>query len=162
MHNYFKLKCSRARVAHRLQTKCLFKSNKRALIESSLETQGQSVGLGEKARWKFSSTGGRTPGYGLGQANTGSWLGTRNALYYCAQSVNSVSWVLFVSSYMTIDSITACLAHAPKKCTQSGNFQFDINSPFQNTVYPKTKDAFAKIQAWVLQQVFTLASIMSS
>ena len=31
MHNYFKLKCSRARVAHRLQTKCLFKSNKRAL-----------------------------------------------------------------------------------------------------------------------------------
>ena len=45
-----------------------------------------------------------------------------------------------------IDSITACLAHAPKKCTQSGNFQFDINSPFQNTVYSKTKDAFPKIQ----------------
>ena len=53
-----------------------------------------------------------------------------------------------MSSYTTaIDSITACLAHAPKKCTQSGNFQFDINSPFQNTVYPKTKDAFPKIQA---------------
>ena len=33
-----------------------------------------------------------------------------------------------------------------KECTQSGNFQFDINSPFQNTVYPKTKDAFPKIQ----------------
>ena len=78
-----------------------------------------------------------------------SWLGTKNALYYCAQSAHSTSWVLFVSSYMTaIDSITACLAHAPKKCTQSGNFQFDINSPFQNTVYPKTKDAFPKIQAW--------------
>ena len=30
------------------------------------------------------------------------------------------------------------------------------------SVYPKTKDAFAKIQAWALQQVFTLASIMSS
>ena len=28
-----------------------------------------------------------------------------------------------------IVSITACLAHAPKKCTQSGNFQFDIKSP---------------------------------
>ena len=66
-----------------------------------------------------------------------------------AQSVNSISWVLFLSSYTTaIDSITTCLAHAPKKCTQSGNFQFDINSPFQNTVYPKTKDAFPKIQAW--------------
>ena len=28
-----------------------------------------------------------------------------------------------------IVSITACLAHAPKKSTQSGNFQFDIKSP---------------------------------
>ena len=84
-----------------------------------------------------------------GQANAGSWLGTKNALYYCAQSTNSISWVLFVSSYMTtIDSITACLAHAPKNCMQSGNFQFDINSPFQNTVYPKTTDPFPKIQAW--------------
>ena len=95
-----------------------------------------------------------------GQANAGSWLGTKKALYYCAQSANSISWVLLVNSYTTaIDSITACLAHTPKKCTlQSGNFQFDINSPasFQNTVYPKTKDAFPKIQAW---QVFTLSSI---
>ena len=55
----------------------------------------------------------------------------------------------FRESYTTaIVSITACLVHAPKKCTQSGNFQFDINSPFQNTVYPKTTDAFPKIQAW--------------
>ena len=36
-----------------------------------------------------------------------------------------ISWVLFVCSYTTaILSITACLAHAPKKCTQSGNVQF--------------------------------------
>ena len=28
-----------------------------------------------------------------------------------------------------IVSITDCLAHAPKKCTQSGNFRFDIKSP---------------------------------
>ena len=85
-----------------------------------------------------------------GQANAGSWLGTKNALYYCAQSANSISWVHFVNSYTTaIDSITACRAHTPKKCTQSGNFQFDINSPesSQNTFYPKTKDAFPKIQA---------------
>ena len=84
-----------------------------------------------------------------GQANAGSWLGTKNALYYCAQSANSISWVLFVSSYTkATDSITAYLAHAPKKCTQSGNFQLDINCPFQNTVYPKPKDAFPKIQSW--------------
>ena len=36
-----------------------------------------------------------------GQANAGSWLGTKNALYYFAQSANSFSWVLFVSSYTT-------------------------------------------------------------
>ena len=34
-----------------------------------------------------------------------------------------------MSSYTTaIVSITACLAHAPKKCSQSANFQFDIKS----------------------------------
>ena len=35
------------------------------------------------------------------QADDASWLGTKNALYYCAQSANSFSWVLFVSSYAT-------------------------------------------------------------
>ena len=56
------------------------------------------------------------------QADAHSWLGTKNALYYCVQSANSFSWILFVSPYTTaIVSITACLTHAPKKCTQSGN-----------------------------------------
>ena len=36
-----------------------------------------------------------------GQANAGSWLGTKNALYYGAQSANSFSWILSVSSYTT-------------------------------------------------------------
>ena len=35
------------------------------------------------------------------QAHAGSWLGTKNSLYYCAQSANSFSWVLYVSSYTT-------------------------------------------------------------
>ena len=35
------------------------------------------------------------------QTDAGSWLGTKNALYYCDQSANSFSWVLFVSSYTT-------------------------------------------------------------
>ena len=44
------------------------------------------------------------------QANAGSWLGTKNSLYHCAQSANSFSWVLFGSSYTTaIVSITTCL-----------------------------------------------------
>ena len=44
-----------------------------------------------------------------------------------------------MSSYTTaIDSITACLAHAPKKCTQSGIFQFDINATILSTRKLKT------------------------
>ena len=70
--------------------------------------QGQWVGSEEKAGRKFSSTGERAPGYRALtelfpkiQTVPGSWLGTKNALYYCAQSANSLSWVLFVSSYTT-------------------------------------------------------------
>ena len=66
----------------------------------SSETQGGSVGSGEKAGRKFSGTGKRAPGYRLSpnvcpkiQADAGSWLGTKNALY-CAQSAKSFSWIL--------------------------------------------------------------------
>ena len=34
-------------------------------------------------------------------ANASIWLGTKNSLYYLAQSANSISWVLFVCSYTT-------------------------------------------------------------
>ena len=71
---------------------------------------------------------------------------TKNALYYCAQSANSFHWVLFVSSYTTtIVSITACLAHAPKKCPQS-ELQFDIKPPsdFKILSARKLKTLFQK------------------
>ena len=64
-------------------------------------------------------------------------------------------------SYTTaIVSITACLASAPKKCTQSGNFQFDIKSPsdFKILSARKLKTRFQKYKHQ-LQQVFTLASV---
>ena len=48
------------------------------------------------------------------QADAGSWLGTKNALYYCAQSANSFSWVLFVSSYTTV----IVLPHLPGSFTK--------------------------------------------
>ena len=48
------------------------------------------------------------------QADAGSWLGTKNALYYCAQSANSFSWVLFVSSYTT----AIVLPHLPGSFTK--------------------------------------------
>ena len=94
------------------------------------------------------------------QADAVSWLGTKNAFYYCAQSANSFSWVVFVSLYTTaMISIRACLAHAPKKCTQSEDFQFDIKSP--SDFCPKTKDAFPKNTSLSLQRAFTLASVRS-
>ena len=52
---------------------------------------------GRKSPWVPTLTG----PFPNGQENAGSWLGTKNALYYCAQSANSFSWVLFVSSYTT-------------------------------------------------------------
>ena len=120
-------------------------------IVSSLETQGQSVWSGEKAGRKFSSTGKRAPGYRLSpnyfqkfkQIPAPDWA-QKNALYYCAQPANSFSWVLFMSSYTTaIVSITVCLAHAPEKCTQLWNFQFDIKSPSDSKILsarkPKTR-----------------------
>ena len=74
------------------------------------------------------------------------------------------SWVLFVCfSYTTaIVSITACLGHAPKKCTKPGNFQFDIKSPsdFEILSDRKLKTLFQNT-SFSLQQVFTLASATS-
>ena len=67
-----------------------------------------------------------------------------------------ISWVLFVCSYTTaIVSITACLAHAPKKCTQSGNFQFDIKSPsdFKILSARKLKALFQKYKFQVTTDI---------
>ena len=88
-------------------------------VKSSSETQGQSVGSGEGARGKFSSTGERASGYRLSPdyfQDAGSWLGTKNALYYYAQSANmySFSWVIFVSSYTT----AIVLPHLPSSFTK--------------------------------------------
>ena len=54
------------------------------------------------------------------QADAGSWLGTKNALYYCAQSANSFFWVLFVSSYTTA---IARFVH-DQACESKSNFYF--------------------------------------
>ena len=118
----------------------------------SSETKGQSVGPGEKARRKFSSTGGKAPGYRLSpdcfqtvkRILAPDWAQKMLCIIVPNRRTASPEFFLWVRTWWLL----TCLAHAPKKCTQSGNFQFDINSPFQNTVYPKTKDAFPKIQAW--------------
>ena len=83
-----------------------------------------------KARQKFSSTGGRTPGYRLSPDHFQTvkrmlvpyWA--QKVLYYCARSAISSSWVLFVRSYPTaIDStILSRLVH--QGCAYKGNFHF--------------------------------------
>ena len=48
---------------------------------------------GRKSLWAPTLTG----PFPKGQANAVSWLGIKDALYYCAQSAKSDPWVLFVS-----------------------------------------------------------------
>ena len=68
-----------------------------------------------KHEWKSPWVRTLTGPFPKGQVNAGSWLGTKNALYYCAQSANSFSWVLFLSSYTTatVLSCHSCLVRSP-------------------------------------------------
>ena len=130
------------------------KMNRRSWVRDILGDPGAVSRVGRKGGTKVFEYGRKSPWvptltelFPKIQAAAGSWLGTKNALYYCAQSANSFSWVLFVSSYTTaIISIMACLSLAPKKCTQSGNFQLDIESPsdFKPLSAPKLKRLFQK------------------
>ena len=95
-------------------------------LSPSSETQGQSVGPGEKARRKFSSTGGKAPGYRLSPDHfqtvkrmlAPDWPQKMLCIIVPNRRTASPEFFL-VNSYTTaIDSITACLAHTPKKCTQ--------------------------------------------
>ena len=52
------------------------------------------------------------------QVDAGSWLGTKNALYYCAQSANSFSWVFFVSSYTTAIVSAHLPVRSPSLCVR--------------------------------------------
>ena len=71
-------------------------------------------------------------------------IGHKKSLCIIVPNRRTVSPELF-SYTRAIVSIMACWAHAPKKCTPSGN---KIPIWFQNIVCPKTKGTFPKIQAW--------------
>ena len=126
--------------------------------ESILGDPGAVSRVGRKGETKVFKYGQKSPSvptltelFPKIQADAGSWLVTKNALYYCAQSANSFSCVLFVGSYTTaIVSITTCLAHTPKEMHAVRKLSVWCKIPiwFQNTVCPKTKDVFAKIHAW--------------
>ena len=81
------------------------------------------------------------------QADAGSWLGKKKCFVLLCPIGEHISWVLFVCSYTTATVlIAAWLAHAPKKCTQSGNVQFEIQSPssFKILSARKLKTLFQK------------------
>ena len=133
-------------------------------IHPGSETQRRSVGPGEKARRKFSSTGGKAPVYRLSPDHfqtvkrilAPDWaqkcfvllcpIGEQPHLSYFCEFVHD--------GYRLDHGLPGSCTK--EKCTKSGNFQYDINSPFQNT------GRFSENTSLSLQQVFTLASITSS
>ena len=110
-----------------------------AVLPPSSETQGQSVGSGEKAARKFHQT--------ISKDSSGCRLliGHKKCFVLLCPISEHISWVTFVCLYTkAIISIMACLAHVPKKCRQSQNFQFDIKSPSD----------FKILSAWKLKTLF--------
>ena len=92
-------------MATQMQLEVILVGNRIATILGDL---GAVSRVGRKGRTKVFKYGRKSPWvptltelFPKIQADAGSWLGTKNALYYCAQSANSFSWVLFVSSYTT-------------------------------------------------------------
>ena len=87
---------------------------------ASSETQGQSVGSGESARRKFSSKGGRAPGYRLSPDHfqkfkrmpAPDWAQKMLCIIVPNRRAHLLS---SFRVFVHIVSITACLAHAPKK-----------------------------------------------
>ena len=118
---------------------------------------GEVSRAGEKARRTFSSTGGKTPGYWLSPDHfqtvkrmlAPDWAQKMVCIIVPNRRTASPEFFSWVRTRQLLTrSRLVLLMHALKKWTQSGNFQFDINSPFRNTVYPKTKGAFPKRQVW--------------
>ena len=96
-----------------------------------------------------------------GPPNAGSWLDTKNVLICIIVSNQQTACPEFFSCVCTqwLLSRHTCLVCSPKKCTQSGNFQFDINpvhfkilSTWQlkhgNMCKGILKTLFQNIQAW--------------
>ena len=68
------------------------------------------------------------------QANTGSWLGTKNALYHCAQSANRFSWV----RTRWLLSCHSCAVYSP-------------SFPNQTKELPMSRKMFRMLSAWAIQ-----------
>ena len=120
-------------------------------------TQGQSVGSGEKAGWKFSSTGERAPSTDSHPATSKNSSGCRLLIGHkkCFVLLCPIGKQFLLSSFHQFVHNGYCLDHGLSgSCTtevhavRKLSVWYKIPIWFQNTVCPKTKDAFPKIQAW--------------
>ena len=118
--------------------------SKRVCLVPSSETQGSQFGR-EKSQARAEEPQGTDSHRTISKRSSEYWLLIGHKEYDCAQSANSVDCYCLdqgLSGSCTVEM------HAVRKLSV-----FDINSPFQSTVYPKTKtwkrikDAFPKIQA---------------
>ena len=70
-------------------------------------------------------------------------IGHKNALYYCAQSAKSISWVFFrefVHDSYRLDHSWSVSCTKEMHTVRKLSIWYKL--PISNTVYPKTKDAF--------------------
>ena len=84
------------------------KQGSKNLVRSILGDPGAVSRVERKSRTKVFKYGRKSPWlltptelFQKIEADAASWLSAKNALYYCAQSANSFSWVLFIGSYTT-------------------------------------------------------------
>ena len=118
----------------------------------SSETQGQSVGWGEKAGRKFLSTGERAPGYWLSPSYfqkfkrmpAPDWAQKMLCIIVPNQWTVSPEFFSWVRTQRLLSRSCTKEMHAVRKLS----VWYKIPIWFQNTVCPKTKDPFRKIQAW--------------
>ena len=131
-------------------------------IPTSSETQGQSVGSGEKAELKFSSKGGRAPGYRLSpdhfqkfkRMSAPDWAQKMFCIIVPNRRTVSPEFFSWVRTRRLLSrSRLVWLMHQ--------RIWYKIPIWFRNTVCPKTKESwrFSKNTSLSLQQVFTLASV---
>ena len=135
--------------------------------ESSLETQEQSVGSGEKAGQKFSSTGERAPGYRLlpdhfqnfRQMPAPDWAQKMLCIIVPNRRTHlQSSFHVFVHEGYCLDHGLCGSCTKEMHALRKLSVWYKIPIWFQITVCLKTKDVFPKNTSFSLQQLFTLAS----
>ena len=131
----------------------------------SSETQGQSVGSGEKAGWKFSSMGERAPGYRLlpnyfqkfKRMPAPDWAQKMLCIIVPNRRTVSLEFFSWVRTWwLCLDHVLTGSYTKNIHAVRKLSVWFKIPIWFQNTVCPKTKDAFPKIQAWAYNRCLRL------